>query len=163
MSFDRLRRYRPVGLTTAAYESDIDSQQRAMPNGACHWFVRGSRSLCDGALREGRCRRRDAPEMSASSAPKPSQTALRRDWWNALGVSGIAPRARRDHSAFFAIRFPRRWAPEILLSVHGTYTSASRPSLHILGSIPHRRCICPIVSFMPDTSRYSARRRSRTR
>jgi hypothetical protein len=57
--------------------------------------------------------------MSASSAPKPSQTALRRDWWNTLGVSGIALRARRDQSAFFAIRFPRRWGREILLSVHG--------------------------------------------
>ena len=47
----------------------------------------------------------DVSEMSASSALKPSQTALGRDWWNTLRVRSITLWTPRDHAAFFAVRF----------------------------------------------------------
>ena len=49
------------------------------------------------ALTDRRC---DVPEMSASSAPKPSETALRCGCNHALCINGIALRARRNPTTF---------------------------------------------------------------
>jgi hypothetical protein len=77
--------------------------------------------------------------MSASSTPKPSQTAFRRDWWNTLCVSGIALWARRDHSAFFALRFARRWGPEIPLRCMAASSRGATPSRAASTRVPLSR------------------------
>jgi len=61
---------------------------------------------------------RDVPEMPASSAPKPSQTAFRCDCEDALCISRIALWARRNPTTFWATRFAVGRGDEFRLSPH---------------------------------------------